>query len=482
MTQRDIENAVFGNVAGGNVIGDDERITSYAEVLAAIKEMSPFFEEDRVQQARCVCVSLSNNISHVTILLSLLIRKINFFLLSGNATANPVIPCFCDTILELPDQNENSSTPAGGMELRKNTNFIDGSNVIKPASGLVFFSTSGTTGRAKFVYYQSHKLLQNAKNCAELLGLSSNHRVLVPVPINHMYGLGAGLLPAVLSGAHLCLIQKNNIIRLYDKLVKFKPDVTLITPTVCKTLLFLGKNLSARTLFLSGGDRLNRETYLNFEARYGKLINLYGCTEMGAMASSAWHDASQEDRWEGIVKPLDQVQITIGESGKGELLCKHDAGFEGYVDETGNLRSEQTGPTKWFKTKDLAEQVGKDMFRVIGRTDYCINRNGFLVALQQVEAMMDELFGQEIKQVVLLTGKKDTMAGSALVAVCQLSSDSRLDEATMKRACKEKMLAHQVPDEYYFVPDIPKLSNGKPDRIRLTAQYAEKQMISDDCW
>jgi hypothetical protein len=45
------------------------------------------------------------------------------------------------------------------------------------------------------------KLMGNAFNCVERLGLTSEDRISITVPIFHMYGLAAPFLPRVVVGA-----------------------------------------------------------------------------------------------------------------------------------------------------------------------------------------------------------------------------------------------------------------------------------------
>ena len=57
------------------------------------------------------------------------------------------------------------------------------------------------------------KLMGNAFNCVERLGLTSEDRIAITVPIFHMYGLAAAFLSRVVVGASIewekgrCLIR-----------------------------------------------------------------------------------------------------------------------------------------------------------------------------------------------------------------------------------------------------------------------------------
>jgi acyl-coenzyme A synthetase/AMP-(fatty) acid ligase len=284
-----------------------------------------------------------------------------------------------------------------------------------------------------------------------------------------MYGMGAGWLPAMISGASVCLIDKNNIVKLYDKIAQFHPDVTLITPAVSKMLLLLNKDISAKTIYITAGEIMKQEVYEQFESRYGTLINLYGCTELGAIATTSLEDNDRDYSSAGLLKPLDHVAVEIDGEEKGEILCMHNAGFEGYVDKYGNMQPGQEGKSTWYRTKDLGWHNSGPYFKVIGRKDNCINRAGFLISLEEVEHKLEDLFS--MKKAVVFECDKEEGLMNRLVAVCELADGMDPDDKAVKDICRNKMSRHQVPDEFYFVRNLPRLNNGKPDRIFIIHNY-----------
>ncbi|MBD0255859.1 MAG: acyl--CoA ligase, partial [Cytophagales bacterium] len=322
--------------AGGNPVCDDTTAVTYAEVLAAVHRVNAYFDALPLAETGCVSVPVRNDVVHLVILLSLISRRINFVLSTHHNAPGRGAPGFCDRVLVLEKKEVSLGNLAGALSLAENPYRTAGrdADALKPNAGAIVFSSSGTSGSPKFVRYQAANLIRNAASCAQRLGLHGGQRVLVPVPVNHLYGFGVGLLPAILAGAGLCLIEKNNLIKLYDKLTRFGPDVTLLTPTVCKMLLHFNKNISRPGLFVTAGDRIGPDTHRAFESKYGQLVNLYGCTEMGAIATSA-PESSTEERAEGRLVPLNGVAVRIDPPEPGEIGCVHQAGFDGYLDDSG---------------------------------------------------------------------------------------------------------------------------------------------------
>jgi acyl-coenzyme A synthetase/AMP-(fatty) acid ligase len=399
---------------------------------------------------RCLFVPVENTVESVEILTGLLKSGVNFFVRSASSLVDVPVPVFCDKVLI-------------GHELIDNPGYrvLEG----QPAadSGLVIFSSSGTTGRPKFICFRGDKLLSNAAACAERFGLSAGSKVLIPVPIAHMYGLGAGLLPALQAGAEIEVMGNTNVIRLMDRLSGSGPDVTLLTPALCRMLLQVNRSFHSG-LYVSAGERINTYNYSWYEKSFGRLINLYGCTEMGAMATTPVEgDAMQQ----GLVRPLPGVFFRID---GGELLCRHGAGFECYLDADGIPYSGYT-EDGWYATKDLGVLAGEDCLLVTGRTDHCINRLGFLVSLQEIESRIEALLAG-IEQAVVLAYDAEVIAGSTLIAVCELRDGNAIHAGSARTLCRQALPAHMAPDKLYFVESLPRLGNGKPDRQSLQKLYA----------
>jgi acyl-CoA synthetase (AMP-forming)/AMP-acid ligase II len=80
---------------------------------------------------------------------------------------------------------------------------------LNNASPKIYLQTSESTGNPKMATHLHTKLMGNAFNCVERLGLTSEDRIAIPVPIFHMYGLAAAFLPGVVVGASIDLQKKS---------------------------------------------------------------------------------------------------------------------------------------------------------------------------------------------------------------------------------------------------------------------------------
>ncbi|HTI10107.1 MAG TPA: class I adenylate-forming enzyme family protein [Puia sp.] len=455
-----IEELLF-QLEEGNTLQDDRSSLDYAVVNRIVNSLDEVFKQQGFLKIQCIYIAFQNDIDHAVVILYLLSRKINFYLRS-NTGHHQQIPPFCDVLLTWTAEGATGVELSERLELKRNSD-CTGSEFIRPGSGKVFFSSSGSTGLPKFIMHTSASLLLNAQAVAERFKYGPEKKVLIPVPVNHMYGFGVGFLPSVMTGASIRLVDKNNVIKLFENLNSFQPDITLLTPPVCKMLVLLNKTVPGNSLYISAGDKMKSSTYAAFESRYGMLINLYGCTELGAIATS--HEKmTGEERTEGVVRPLSNVRIIIEGDGKGEVLCRHPAAFEGYIDSNG--KEIPLAEKKWFRTKDLGTRTGHKKFKVLGRTDHSINRLGYLVSFREIEFALEELF-TEIQEVIVVQDANENMLGDRLIAYCQTEGPQALNKDAIKKICREKIPRHLIPDDFIFVAALPRLTNGKPDRQLL---------------
>lgn len=419
----------------------------------------------------CIALYAQNRSLNALLIRYFLLKKINFFLSKEAFDGYKNVPLFCSRIVAIRKDLVGNSDLTDIISIQKNPNFLLGLTPIKANLGAVFLSSSGTTGPPKYIYFKQEKLLKNAMNCVQKFRFKDSFKVLVPVPIGHMFGLGVGLIPSILSGARVHLVERSNIIKLLKAITEFNPDITLITPTLVKMMLKLNKELP-RGVYISAGERIDSLVRGQFEEKYGLLINLYGSTELGAIATSEFLSNSQTAQEEiGALEALSGVEILIENGQEGEILCKHDFGFEYYVEQDGSIGADQEQNAEWFHTNDHGEILEKNKFRVMGRSDNCINRSGFLLSLEEIEFKLQQLFKQMNSIIVFENNVDQERLMNVLVAVCEIKKEDRPDEEEIRKICVSKLKRHMVPDEFYFVEKIEKLASGKPDRLKLVNKY-----------
>lgn len=441
----------------------DEHISvDHDRMAGMLEELDMLFGREAAGESSCIALEVENSVRQAVLILYLLSERINFFLRAPASPVHQSLPSFCDKLLSMDVGVAHERGAAAAVRISRNPEYICPGS-MHPRSGRVLFSSSGTSGAPKYICYDGESLLRNAENCRRRFGHDEDSRVLVPVPISHMYGMGAGFLPALIAGASICLVERNNVVKLYDKVKNFLPGMIFITPTVARMMLKLGKQLPGERTYITAGESISRDTLTQFREKFGWVINLYGCTELGAIATTPfWREDVQLP-----LEPLDEVAVRLGDDGR--IWCRHNAGFIGYADGTGRI-SPGYLPDGWYDTRDRGYDAGKGCFSVTGRMDNCINRSGFLVSLEEIESLLEESIEGICKAVVFEGGVGNGMA-TGVIAVCEVVEGHLPDRDVVKAACRDRMNKYLVPDDFYFTSQLPRLGNGKPDRLYLINHY-----------
>jgi len=221
-------------------------------------------------------------------------------------------------------------------------------------------------------------------------------------------------------------------------------------------------------LAVTAGDRIKDDIFNDFTEKLGNLVNLYGSTEMGAVATCLPTKRVTSGKQSSYVKLLTDVTMQCASTSDhpAELICHHPYGFVGYQDQQGNwLHQVHTG--EGYHTGDLGYLHYSDLVEIIGRCDNSVNRSGFLVLFSEVEAAMEKL--ADVDKVVLISTDIETKIGQQIVAYCvaQAQQETALDAEKLRQACFDCLPKYAIPDKILILDQFPCLPNGKIDRQQL---------------
>ncbi|EDN69668.1 AMP-dependent synthetase and ligase [Beggiatoa sp. PS] len=464
-----------------NVLTDGQLTCAYRDIPEIFKKIQHCLAKKEINIEDCLVLECANSVPNALILLYLLEEGYSFLLLpktsQGTDNVRPFLPKFCRYKIETGNVNNNGEiahlNPEQFLHIIKNEKWIGKREL---AAQKLYLRTSGSTGSPKMAVHSHTTLQGNILNCVQRLHINSDDRIAIPVPLFHMYGLGAAFLPAVAAGASIDLQKGANILRYIQREQEFNPNVVFMTPVFCETLLKGRKSPRAYKLTVAAGDRIRGDTFAKYESLFGCLIPLYGSTEMGAIAAAS-PDESSDLRAKTVGKPMPNVQIRLEKRDEyaeevGELWCHHQFGFEGYVDENGdtvNLAQEyQDG---WLRTKDFG-RIGLDgSIEVLGRCDHSVNRNGLLVFFADVEKAIETI--ESIDSAIVIS-KGESQRGKKLIVYCVPVTKQKITEVDIRKACFDVLPQRAIPDAIFIVDSLPQLPNGKVDRQKLIKMVNEE--------
>lgn len=457
---------------------DADHQCRYGDIPACLRSIQLYLSSVGVAAGDCIAVELSNTVTGALLLLALLDAGFGVVLTPARSNARPesTMPRFCAWVLAVRTDARQASLhdPAAFLLARRNDASSRTGEGVAELGGRIFLRSSGSLSTPKLVAHRADRLIANAFNVLGRLQLNAQHRVALPVPIFHMYGLGAGFLPAFCAGATIDFLDGAHVLKYLERERSFEPNVAFLTPTFCDFLLRVRRSPRPYRFVVSAGDTIPASVFDRMEELHGPLLNLYGSTEMGSISVAAIH-LPREVRGLTAGVPYDGVQYRIAENafdedirrGFGELQLKYEYGFERYVDADGrSVDASAAFEQGWFRSGDYATVNVDGTIRIIGRRDLSVKRNGRLLPLSDVEHKLREIAG--IRQAAVALGE-DTVRGRRLIAFCVLEDGVVLNAEQVRRSYAAGVAAYAVPDDFLIVEVLPALPNGKVDRRALAA-------------
>ncbi|CAG0955970.1 partial fatty-acyl-CoA synthase, partial [Anaerolineae bacterium] len=334
----------------------------------------------------------------------------------------------------------------------------------------VYHYTSGSTGRPKAALHSQTNLINGGIIYKQTYRINSEDSILAAVPLLHSFGMVAGLITALMSGARLVLIERFIPQRLVKTLAEEKITILLAVPfmydLMARCNLLKVPDLSALRVSLSSGGQLLPDVAKKFRERYHKPVyQVYGCTEMGVIAmqwpnASEWPEHSVGCPGMGIsVRIVDENGRDVLAKEVGNLLVKTPAMFAGYFGHPdATAQAFQDG---WYVTGDMAWQDDQGRLYLAGRKDTFINVGGKKVNPLEVEQVL--LSHSGVKEAVVFgsdAGSGGEQVYATVVPVGQVS------ETELIAFCRAHLAFYKVPSHIEFVKELGKTGMGKIPRVQ----------------
>lgn len=331
--------------------------------------------------------------------------------------------------------------------------------------------TGGTTGTSKGVMLTHRNLVANVYQCRLWSPVLSDGRekVLLVLPLFHIFALTAGLNFSVLLGAEIVLLPQFNVKEVLKSLDHYKVTFFPVVPSIFVAInnsSYLKKySLSALRFCLSGGSALPVEVLERFEKLTSKKIfEGYGLSEASPVTHVNPISKNRKVGTIGLPLPGTDIKIVKGKlfersqvpERKGELLIKGPQVMKGYwnrPDETKKVLNKG-----WLYTGDIAKMDDEGFFQIIDRIKEMIIVGGNNVYPREIEELLYEK--PEIKEAAVI-GLPDKRRGEYIKAIIVLKEGAFLQEKDVIDYCKENLSKIKVPRKVAFRDELPKSLIGK---------------------
>ena len=337
--------------------------------------------------------------------------------------------------------------------------------------------TSGSTGQPKGVMIEQRQLLNYIAAASFAMNLSDCRCWGLLNTLAADLG-NTALFGALFNGAGLAVADDNEIrdgAAFARFIIEFAIDAIKIVPSHLKALLADDTARLPHTVVL-GGEAASRallERLAQISAD-SVVYNHYGPTEttVGVMAHRVSRIEAQPDALplsqvlaNNYVYILDEKQQPAPVGARGELYIGGAQLCRGYLNREvdGAFIADPWQPGKrLYRSGDLAWVLPQGAIRLAGRCDQQIKVRGFRVEPAEVESAIQRHARVRQAAVIARGDRHDT----ALIAF--IVSDA-IDADLWREQAARYLPEHMRPADYMVLDELPRLPNGKIDRLALAA-------------
>ncbi len=355
-----------------------------------------------------------------------------------------------------------AATPESAVEVQRR------SAALGPDDPSDILFTSGTTGLPKGVVMTHGRTLIVATDWVAMTGLRVGDVYLQVNPYFHMFGLKAGILASVASGAIMLPEPVFDVDRVLARVAAERVTVLPGPPTLYQSILDhpdrSRHDLSTLRVAVTGAADIPVELIrrVHDELPFSEIVTGYGLTEGGtACATSEGDDAEAIATTVGRPRPGFELRV-VGEDGRdvetgraGEVLLRGGSIMAGYLDDPEGT-AKVLAPDGWLRTGDLGVVDDAGRLRIVGRVKDMFIVGGFNAYPAEIE---NALVRHPAVQQAAVIGVPDQRLGEVGMAFVVVSDDVSGDDII--GWCRNEMANYKVPRVVEIVDALPVNATGK---------------------
>ncbi|GAA1451121.1 AMP-binding protein [Mycobacterium cookii] len=351
---------------------------------------------------------------------------------------------------------------------------------LEPRDPINIQYTSGTTGRPKGATLSHRNILNNGYFTTELINLTHEDRLCIPVPFYHCFGMVMGNLGCTSHGTTMVIPAPG-----------FDPEITLRTieaerctgvygvPTMFIAMqnhsTFAEHDLSTLRTGIMAGSICPVEVMKRCinDMHMSEVSIAYGMTETSPVATQTRSDDDLDRRTASIGRVHPHLEIKIVDPATGETVERGETGefcTRGYSVMLGywndpERTAEAIDEDGWMHTGDLAEMRDDGYCNVVGRIKDMVIRGGENVYPREIEEF---LYAHPDIEDVQVIGVPDDRYGEELCAWIKLRAGAdRLDAAAVKAYCDGQLAHYKIPRYVMLVDEFPMTVTGKIRKVEM---------------
>jgi fatty-acyl-CoA synthase len=346
--------------------------------------------------------------------------------------------------------------------------------------------TAGTMGKPKGVELTHQNLLHVAAGTSEAIGLRAGDRSIGLTAFFHIFGLGPGMLGAVLSGSSLVLQNGFDARETLDLIERHGVSVHYGVPTLFWTELNeqieSPRDLSSLRVGLAAGAPFLDERIRAVVQEFCPDLRVaYSLTEASSVVTMTGPEDSSEKRVHTVGRPLPGTEVlVIGNGGEvlpsesvGEIAVRGPGVMRGYYRQPEGTRAVKR-EDGFLLTGDMGILDEEGYLHLVGRRIEVIIRDGFSVYPREVE---ERLQAHPAVREAAVVGVPDEVLGEAICACVVPIEGAIVTGPEVMDWCRVILADYKIPDLVRFLDEFPRTGNGKPRRVEL-ARMIQAELAS----
>lgn len=467
-----------------------QRMT-YAEVERRANRLARYLRSRDVKRGDCVAMLLPRSLEVCVALLGILksgaayvpldpgfpAERVGFILADCQARALVTTKSLATKAVNFPGeiialdecQTEIASQPA--------TRLSSAEIGATPEDLCYIIYTSGSTGQPKGVQIEHRSACHLVRCEGQIFQVRPEDRVYQGFSIAFDASVEEVWL-AFFAGATL-VVGNDEMVHAGAGLSRMLADAGVTVLSCVPTLLsMMEADVPSVRLLILGGEQCPPDLVRRWWRPGRRVVNTYGPTEATVIAT--WADC-HPDKPVTIGRPLtnyfaailDEQLRPVAQGQPGELCLGGIGLARGYLGRPELTREKfvQNSPSKngelparIYRTGDLARFSPDGEIEFLGRLDSQVKIRGFRVELSEIESVLLECSGVRSAAVAL---REDTPGVPQLVAYLVPRGDAPPDESAIRARLRARLPAYMMPALFETIQEIPMLSSGKADRLKL---------------